>query len=226
MSRATAARALLEAATHIGYHEGKTGGVWDNTNKFGKRYGWDGVAWCQIWVWCILQDAGAGKGLILKTASCAEGWRWFAERRQVGGRPRKGALIYFGPGGREHVGIVESFNDDRVTYISGNTTDESGHANSVQRKTIPRSSRGIHGYAYPAYAEPKRPLKGALRVIRVRPGQNLTRIAAAAGITLAALLALNPHLSKHPDLIRPGDKVTLPAKTSPPKFAEIPCKNP
>lgn len=151
---------LIEAYKHLHYHEGRTsGGIWNNTTKFGKRYGWNGVAWCQIYVWCIFQDADAGS-LVPKTAGCQQAWDWFHARKRTGSTPRAAALIYFGPG--RHVGIVKSYTGSTVTYISGNTNDHpGGPANSVEEHTVSRSAP--HGYAYPAYEGSSRPSSPAPR---------------------------------------------------------------
>lgn len=210
---ATAAAAIAEARKYRNYHEGRTGGVWNNVQKFGARYGWNGVAWCAIFLWCVFQDIGGGK-LFPKSASCSNLWDHYSARKMTGKTPRDGALIFFGPG--NHIGLVTGYTSSTVTYISGNTSEvPGGAANSVQEKSVSRSAP--FGYAYPAYTKtpppaPKPPSK-LRRVITVRKGQTLGGIAAAVGISLAALLVLNPGYKSHPNLIHPGDRVTVPASS-------------
>ncbi|MFE2462981.1 peptidoglycan-binding protein [Streptomyces sp. NPDC059402] len=50
----------------------------------------------------------------------------------------------------------------------------------------------------------------------MKSGQTLGVIAASAGVSLAALLGLNPQI-KNPDVIHPGNKVNVPASKPAPK---------
>jgi hypothetical protein len=204
----SAAQVIARANHYLGYHEGHDNTGWNNLTRFGVEYGFNGVAWCQIFVWCVFHETG-GESLVPKTASCLQAWDWYRTRGRTGSKPKVGALVYFGPG--DHVGIVTRFDRSTITYVSGNTSD--GHsgpgvANSVSQHVVSRSVP--HGYAYPRYA-PGGPR--ALRWITVQPGQTLGKIAAGAGITLASLLGINPALASHPNVIHPGDKVALPAIT-------------
>lgn len=52
-----------------GYAEQPLG---SNRTKFGKQFGWDGVAWCAEAGWCWYQDAGVT--LPIKSASCVAIW--------------------------------------------------------------------------------------------------------------------------------------------------------
>jgi hypothetical protein len=45
---------------------------------------------------------------------------------------------------------------------------------------------------------------------RIKPGDSLSRIASAHGVTLAALLDANPRYKANPSFIRPGDEVIIP----------------
>lgn len=217
MSRPAATTVLDLARHYIGYHEGHDiYGRWNNLTRFGQEFGENGIAWCQIFIWCLMKETG-GEQLVTKTASCPEEWAWFRgqKRARTGDHPQHGALIYFGANASEHVGIVESFDDRHVTYISGNTGDGTtppGVGNSVQRKAIPRGDRRIWGYAYPDYAAAgPRPYRGQTRVVRIRKGQTLAGLAAAASVALNVVLGLNPDLASHPRTIPVGSRVTLPA---------------
>ncbi len=48
----------------------------------------------------------------------------------------------------------------------------------------------------------------------VKRGETLGKIARANGITLEQLLAVNPQLRAHPDIIQPGDVVNIPGEDS------------
>jgi LysM repeat protein len=47
----------------------------------------------------------------------------------------------------------------------------------------------------------------------VKSGDNLSMIARQHGVSLSSLLQANPQFQKNPDLIHPGQKVTLPGQT-------------
>jgi hypothetical protein len=67
--------------------------------------------------------------------------------------------------------------------------------------------------SWPAFSSspsPAPPVPATTRVT-VRVGQTLTAIAAAAGVALAVILGLNPDVARHPDAIRPGDSIVVPA---------------
>lgn len=60
------------------------------------------------------------------------------------------------------------------------------------------------------------------RTVVVRAGQTLAGIAAAAGVALAVVLGLNPGTAAHPDVIHPGDSITLPADPVPGTVPQLP----
>ncbi|MES9589951.1 peptidoglycan-binding protein [Streptomyces sp. NPDC094045] len=68
--------------------------------------------------------------------------------------------------------------------------------------TAPASSSGSHG----------KPSSGKTKKVIVKAGQTLGAIAAAAGVSLATVLGLNPQI-KDANVIHPGDKVSVPNKT-------------
>ena len=53
----------------------------------------------------------------------------------------------------------------------------------------------------------------------VRPGDTLSKIAAAHGTTLEALLGANPRYRQHPERIQVGDAIVVPGD-DPPGLAE------
>lgn len=152
---AAAERVLQVARGDIGTVESPPG---SNRTIFGARYGLNGVAWCNIWVWDVMQRAGAGN-LICKSAYTPSTWQWFKQRGQIVATPRPGDVVFFDfPGDGvdriSHVGLVEAVHaDGTVTTIEGNTTP--GTAGSqrdgggVWRR---RRRTGVVAFARPAYA--------------------------------------------------------------------------
>ena len=95
-----------------------------NRTKYGAWYGWNGVAWCMIFVqWCF---ATAGLPLPFKTASCSELLAWYRKNHPecIVTQPKPRDIIIYNFG---HTGIVESATAGTVTAIEGNTSaGESG----------------------------------------------------------------------------------------------------
>lgn len=135
---------LRIAEAEDGYHESGT-----NRTKFGRAFGWDGVAWCAIFVWWVFWRAGLLALLPTKTASAPGLAEAFQRAGRWGHTPREGAVVFFdlnGNGGIDHVGIVIArLADGRVKTVEGNT------ANGVHIRY--RSPSLIAGYGYPDYAQ-------------------------------------------------------------------------
>ncbi|MEU3825238.1 LysM peptidoglycan-binding domain-containing protein [Streptomyces sp. NPDC029080] len=94
--------------------------------------------------------------------------------------------------------------------------------------TADPSLKGKAGYSYAAKASAPagsstashaKPSSAKTKTVTVKAGQTLGVIAASAGVTLAVVLGLNPGI-KNPDVVHPGDKVTVPA--SAPKTSSTP----
>lgn len=152
---ATPGQILAVARGEIGTVQGAGG-----TNKYGRAYGVDRVAWCAQFVWWVFRQAGAGSLIHPKTAYTPTSAQWHIGRGAYGQSPRVGALVYFqwpnGPNRISHIGIVESVERDTIVTIEGNTTPPAGTGNQrmgggVWRRRRARNST-IRGYGYPAYS--------------------------------------------------------------------------
>lgn len=107
--------------------------------------------WCAAFVsWCANEAGFIDSGIIPKYTSCSVGVAWFEEKDAFhlegsGYTPKPGDIVFFGPGGGSHTGIVESVDADYIHTIEGNTSD------SVAKKDRPRSTGYVYGYGTPAY---------------------------------------------------------------------------
>ncbi|MFJ7907492.1 peptidoglycan-binding protein [Kitasatospora sp. NPDC096204] len=194
--------------------------------------------WCATWVSWVALKAGV-PALYPRTASCSNGVDWFRSRGRFSAYPAIGAQVFYGPGGGTHTGIVYAFDANSIYTYEGNTSlTNDANGNKVMKRERRRRDAYVYGYGLPAFdggittADPD--LKGRpgftyqasasgpansgstnptspTRTVTVRAGQTITAIAAAAGISVAALLSLNPNVQDHPDQIHPGDSITLPA---------------
>lgn len=120
---ATASKVVSIAAGQIGYKESR-----GNRTKYGKAYGMDGVAWCMIFVWWCMTQAGQPW---YKTASCTACYNHYKSQAVGKYSLKKGDIVFFDfdrSGDCDHVGIVESAGADRVVTIEGNTS--SGNSGS------------------------------------------------------------------------------------------------
>lgn len=121
-------------------------------------YGYNGVAWCCMFVWWCFREAGAsnlfyGGG---KTASCTTLMKWAkANNLWVTKDFKPGDVILYDfdkdPIWSEHVGICESATKTSVTCIEGNTSGSGSQDNGgeVLRKT--RSISLVLGAFRPKY---------------------------------------------------------------------------
>lgn len=121
-------KALLQtAASQIGTVE-----VPVNRTKYGREYGLDGNAWCQMFVWWCLRHSGNGDGGWEKSAWTPD-WEKEAkhERRNVSLRnntvgAKPGMVVHFyshAKGRIAHVGIIERVLDrNHIVTIEGNTS--------------------------------------------------------------------------------------------------------
>lgn len=106
-----------------------------NKNPYGKRYGWDGVAWCAQFVWAVFDMAGAAD-MIKKTASCTDLMSWAkGQGRWVTGGFLPGDVVLFDFDGvksdADHTGFVVSWDGKKLVSIEGNTSktsDDNGGA--------------------------------------------------------------------------------------------------
>lgn len=151
----TVAKVLEVARRELGTAESPPN---SNRQKYGRAYGWDGVAWCAIFTWYVLTQAGCG-ALIPKSASTVQMRDWYMKRGQWHTtNPRPGDLVFFKFAGNNnpvnHVGIVEAVEAaGTVISIEGNTAGTTAgdqrNGGMVARK---RRLSNIVGYARPAYA--------------------------------------------------------------------------
>ena len=123
---ATAEDVLRVARGEIGTVEAPKN---SNRTRYGEAYGWNGVAWCVIFLWWCFREAGAS-GLFYdggRTASCAALRAW-AQRsgHWVTGGYRPGDLVQLDfdrDRQADHIAIVEAvLPDGTLQTIEGNTS--------------------------------------------------------------------------------------------------------
>ncbi|MFC4117531.1 peptidoglycan-binding domain-containing protein [Nonomuraea zeae] len=173
---------MREAKRYEGYQEKKT-----NRTEFGKEFGWDGVAWCQIYQSVIVKRAykragsstplADAKELIPWTASCSTAAKWFKTRDRFSQTPKVGSQVFYGPAGSTHVELVIEVGHDYIKTIGGNTAgnfDGRYHeGNGVYTKTINRNSSRIYGYGHPKYTAETNPITAPIYDAPKYPGKLL-----------------------------------------------------
>lgn len=141
------------AKTEVGYHEGKSGGHWNNDQRYSDEVSgleWsDFQAWCASFVsWCALKAGLAD--LYPRTASCLVGVSWFKQRKRFSAYPARGAQVFYGSGGGAHTGLVYDFDDTFIYTVEGNTNaDGSAEGDGVYLKKRRRKDVYVYGYGYP-----------------------------------------------------------------------------
>ena len=129
------------ALKEIGYTETPKN---SNKTKYGKWFGFDGVAWCGMFVsWCYdqagqrLPNIGFSKGF----AGCQTAVAWAKKNKKIVTDPQPGDIVFFdwnGDGRYDHTGIFEMANPDGKTFrtIEGNTSYENqSNGGSVMNRT-------------------------------------------------------------------------------------------
>ncbi|MFJ4916046.1 CHAP domain-containing protein [Streptomyces sp. NPDC088726] len=152
----TAADVARVAKAEVGYQEGRSGGHWNNYQRYSPAVPgleWsDGMAWCATFAaWCF-QQAGMPKGSHPVTASCLTATNWWKQQGRWSEYPAIGAQVMFGPGGGSHTGIVIDYDATTITTIEGNTNvSGSAEGDGVYRKVRQRRDTYVYGYGYPTY---------------------------------------------------------------------------
>lgn len=152
----TAADVARIIKAEVGYQEGRSGGHWNNKQKYSAAV--PGLEWSDYQAWCCtftcwaFQQAGMPKGSYPVTASCALAVAWWKKAGRWSEYPAIGASVFFGPGGGSHTGIVIDFDADTITTIEGNTNvSGSAEGDGVYRKVRQRRDSYVYGYGYPEY---------------------------------------------------------------------------
>jgi hypothetical protein len=145
------------ATGEVGTHEGRSGGHWNNKQKYSPAV--PGLEWSNYQAWCatfvswVAMIAGAA-ALFPCTASCATGVAWFKKRGRFSEYPAVGAQVFYGSGGGSHTGIVLRYDDTYIWTVEGNTNDSgSAEGDGVYEKKRRRRDSYVYGYGYPAYAD-------------------------------------------------------------------------
>lgn len=144
------------AQTQIGYQESQSN---FEINDEGKRYGytrygaWYGASysdWCAMFISFCLEYAKIPARYVPRDAGC-EHWRSTMKALEVYQKrseadPQPGDIVFFNwtgkhSDGAQHVGIVESVDENRIYTIEGNT------GNRVARRDYSRNDGDIMGYA-------------------------------------------------------------------------------
>lgn len=178
LSGTARANMLAIAQSQVGYHESNsskklagTSGGGRNYTEYGRYYGWNGVAWCAIFVnWCARENS-VSYGVIPKYCAVRDYYSFYHRKgqhyytwskvRQKKYTPRKGDLIFYSNtlgGTTHHIGYVLSatYTKKYVTLV----TVEGNTSNAVKKVTMKMSrssSSGktgghyINGIAAPKY---------------------------------------------------------------------------
>lgn len=147
---------LASMKGQVGYREGKS-----NLTKYAADLikakiaakWWQNAPWCATFdVWNFWRTGMAH--LVPATPGCATAVAWWKSKKRFSTYPAVGALVYYGPGGGSHTGIVYAYDSTYIYTVEGNTNNNgSAEGNGVYYKKRLRKSSHVYGYGYPAYAE-------------------------------------------------------------------------
>lgn len=114
-----------------------------NKTKYGKWFGFDGVAWCGIFVSWVFYKAGfplGNIGFLKGYAGCQTAVAHFKKNNKITKNPEPGDIVFFDWNGDErydHTGIfVRKIDNDHFETIEGNTslTNQSNGGQVMRRK--------------------------------------------------------------------------------------------
>ena len=143
---------IIEVAKQeLGYKESPAN---SNLTKFGKWFGFDGVAWCAMFVsWCYdkagypLGNIGFSKGF----AGCQTGYVHWLKTKEITTTPKPGDIVLFDWNGDlrfDHTGIFIRDLGDKIHFesIEGNTsaTNQSNGGEVQIRKRAYKGCVFIH----------------------------------------------------------------------------------
>jgi hypothetical protein len=144
------------AKSQVGYHEGKSGGHWNNNQKYSDQlpsFAWsDGQPWCATFVqWCLWQ-VGVSVPDGARSAGCAISVAAYKKAGRFTEYPGIGFQVFYGPNGGTHTGIVYDYDDTYIYTVEGNTNDSgSAEGDGVYKKKRLRKVDYVYGYGIPYY---------------------------------------------------------------------------
>jgi len=146
-------RIVEVAEREIGYKESPAN---SNRTKYGEWFGWNGVAWCGIfvsWVFAMARLQLPNIGFIKGFAGCMTAVEYFRKNGNITSEPQPGDLVFFDwnrDGRWDHVGIFVSWLDDgRDSFetIECNTSSTNqSNGGEVQRRQ--RSGRANYSVLF------------------------------------------------------------------------------
>ncbi len=216
-----AQKVLNVARGEVGYREGD-----NNHQKYSPAV--PGLEWSQNMAWCqtfqswIFRQADVAS-LAPVTAGCAEATSWYKNKGRFSSYPAIGAMVFYGPNGGSHVGIVYKYDATNIYTVEGNTNDDgSAEGNGVYYKVRARSDAYTYGYGYPDYIEgivSADPAYGGIAVASDDPnsvkeytvvaGDTFTDIATKTGVAVDTLGSINNLLPVGKQLIVPTPTYTV-----------------
>ena len=128
------------AEKEIGYKENPT---YSNKTKYGKWFGFDGVAWCAMFVSWVYNNAGfplGNIGFLKGFAGCQTAVAHFKKTNQITVTPTCGDIVFFdwnGDGRFDHTGLfVKDIDGHNFETIEGNTSlsNQSNGGEVMRRK--------------------------------------------------------------------------------------------
>lgn len=142
-----AERIIAIASKEVGYAETPAN---SNRTKYGKWFGYDGVAWCAMFVsWCYAQAGVALPKIGFSTpgfAGCQTAVAYFRKAGLLAREPQPGDIVFFDwndDGRYDHTGIfVRRIDAKQFETIEGNTSvTNQSNGGQVMHRT--RAFRGV-----------------------------------------------------------------------------------
>jgi len=132
------------AFAEVGYKESPKN---SNLTKYGEWFGWNGVAWCAIFVsWCYAQAGYPIKKMGWPKGFCGvrDALARYMKKGLVTAEPKLGAMAFFdwnGDGKYDHIEIFNGWKNKKIGlfYSLGGNTSKSNLSNGGEVQSVTRN---------------------------------------------------------------------------------------
>ena len=142
-----AQKVVNTALAEVGFKESG-----NNMNKYGAEYGYNGAAWCCIFIWWVFKHAGASALFYggNKCASCTTLMNWYKNKGQQVSDIQPGDLLFFNFDSNpnrnkaQHIGIAVGYsNGTMVQSVEGNTSPSSTSGSQDNGEGVYKKNRKL-----------------------------------------------------------------------------------
>lgn len=166
----TAQQMIQTALSEVGYEEGRdpelalndpAGDGWTNVNRYANEAPrlsvYQGQAYCCLGIAWAAWKSG-DETAVPYTAFCVTAIKQYQEWNRWSWWPAVGAQVFMGDEGKDHTGLVISYNADQICTVEFNTNPQNwdphvDYCKGVYLRVRNRRNSNVYGYGYPKYTD-------------------------------------------------------------------------